>query len=223
MEYEPIDNSKGILAIVKNDFLTSMRFIGKEQPCILKILLLSALVSFFVMGATMVGLPYIMRNILKLNAEYYGFAESALGFVAIIGSIAAGLLTEKMKLRKLSIVVAMLGAFLIPAGIIFIFPATSITKYVVNVIAFCGMQIAACIFSIFALSMIQQRTPNHLTGKVMAYVAMISMCAQPLGQMVYGLLFDKFSNAVFLVLLPTGILVCIIGIFTVNFFKNLEG
>ena len=101
-----------------------MQFIGKEQSCILKILLLSALVSFFVMGATMVGLPYIVRNILKLNAEYYGFAESALGFVAIIGSIAAGLLTEKMKLRKLSVVVMMLGAFLIPAGIIFIFAAT---------------------------------------------------------------------------------------------------
>lgn len=70
--------------------------------------------------------------------------------------------------------------------------------------------------------MIQQKTPNHLTGKVMAYVATISMCAQPLGQMVYGILFDKFSSTVFLVLLPTGILVCIIGVLTVNFFKNLD-
>lgn len=56
----------------------------------------------------------------------------------------------------------------------------------------------------------------------MAYVATISMCAQPLGQMVYGILFDKFSNAVFLVLLPTGILVCMIGLLAVNFFKSLE-
>ena len=84
------------------------------------------------------------------------------------------------------------------------------------------MQITACIFSIFVLSMIQQRTPNYLTGKVMAYVATISICAQPLGQMIYGILFDGFSNAVFLVLLPTGILVCIIGVLAVNFFKSLE-
>lgn len=53
-----------------------MRFIGKEQSCILKMLFLSALVSFFVMGTAMVGLPYIVRNVLGLNAEYYGFAES---------------------------------------------------------------------------------------------------------------------------------------------------
>jgi len=222
LDYIPTDNSKGILSIIKSDFLTSMRFIGKEQSCILKMLLLSALVSFFVMGTAMVGLPYIVRNVLGLNAEYYGFAESTLGFVAIIGSIAAGLLTEKMNHGKLSIVVVVLGAFLIPAGIVFLLPTTAVTKYVVNIIAFCGMQIAACIFSIFALSMIQQRTPSHLTGKVMAYVTTISMCAQPLGQMVYGILFDEFSNAVFLVLLPTGILVCIIGVLAINFFKNLE-
>lgn len=222
LEYTPIDNSNGVLSIIKSDFLTSMRFISKEQSCILKMLLLSALVSFFVIGTAMVGLPYIVRNVLGLNAEYYGFAESALGFSAIIGSIAAGLLTEKMNPGKLSIVVMALGALLIPAGIIFLFPTTVITKYFVNIIAFCGMQIAACIFSIFALSMIQQRTPNHLTGKVMAYVATISMCAQPLGQMIYGILFDKFSNTIFLVLLPTGILVCIIGLLAVNFFKSLE-
>ena len=94
LEYIPIDNRKGLLSIIKSDFLTSMRFIGKEQSCILKMLLLSALVNFFVMGTAMAGLPYIVRNVLGLNAEYYGFAESALGFVAIIGSIAVGLLTE---------------------------------------------------------------------------------------------------------------------------------
>lgn len=83
LDYIPIDKSKGILSIIRNDFLTSMRFIRKEQSCILKMLFLSALVSFFVMGTAMVGLPYIVRNVLSLNAEYYGFAESALGFVAI--------------------------------------------------------------------------------------------------------------------------------------------
>lgn len=129
-----------------------MRFIGKDQSCILKMLFLSALVSFFVMGTAMVGLPYIVRNVLILNAEYYGFAESALGFVAIIGSIVAGLLTEKMRPGKLSIVVMALGVFLIPAGIVFLFPTKALIKYIVNVIAFCGMQIAACIFSIFVLS-----------------------------------------------------------------------
>ncbi len=221
LEYIASETHEGVLAIVKNDFSMSMRFIRKEQPGILKMLLLTALISFFVIGTAMVGLPYIVRAVLGLNAEYYGAAESTLGFAAILGSVAAGLLTGKLKTRKLSIVVAALGAFLIPAGIIFLVPAGTVTRYTVNLIAFCGVQIAACIFSIFALSLIQQRTPNNLTGKVMAYVATISMCAQPLGQTVYGLLFDRFSNAVYLVLIPTGIIVCTIGLLATGFFRNL--
>lgn len=73
-------------------------------------------------------------------------------------------------------------------------------------------QVAACIFSIFSLSYIQQKTPTHLTGKVMAYISTISMCAQPLGQTLYGLLFDGFRDAVYLVLIPTGVIVGIIGL-----------
>lgn len=66
----------------------------------LKLVLYAGVLCFFVTAALEC---FIVRNVLGLNAEYYGFAESALGFVAIIGSIAAGLLTEKMKPGKLSI------------------------------------------------------------------------------------------------------------------------
>lgn len=100
----------------------------------------------------------------------------------------------KLKIRILSLVLASVGAFLIPAGIVFLFPSGTATRYAINVIAFSGVQIAACIFSILALSYIQQKTPNHLIGKVMAYISTITLCAQPLGQTIYGLLYDKFNN-----------------------------
>lgn len=222
LEYTQAEYHEGIFSIVKNDFSVSMRFISKEQPSILKILLLAALVSFFVMGTVMVGLPYIVRTILNMNAEYYGAAESMLGVSAILGSVAAGLLTGKLKMRKLSLVLAALGAFLVPAGIVFLVPAGTITRYAINVTAFCGVQMTACIFSIFALSYIQQKTPNHLIGKVMAYISTISICAQPIGQTIYGLLFDGLSDAVYLVLIPTGMIVCMIGLFATGFFRKLD-
>lgn len=43
--------------------------------------------------------------------------------------------------------------------------ADTVVKYAVNITAFCGMQIAVSIFSIFAVSMIQQNTPDHLIGR----------------------------------------------------------
>lgn len=222
LQYIAPDKQMGIVTIIKNDFSVSMSFICKKQSSILKLLLLSAIVSFFVIGTVMIGLPYIVRTILGLNAEYYGAAESVLGFSAILGSIAAGLLTGKLKIHRLSTVLAALGAFLIPAGIIFLIPTGAVTRYIIVLIAFSGVQFVACIFSIFTLSLIQQKTPNNLIGKVMAYISTITMCAQPLGQTVYGLLFDRFNNAVYIILIPTGIIVCTIGLLAIGLFRQLE-
>ena len=217
-----IQNQGGVLQIVKQDFLSSMQYISKEQASISKMLLLTAFSRFFVMGITIVGLPFLVRTVLGLNAKYYGAAESALAVATILGSIAAGILAEKLKIHKLSVLLASMGIFIIPAGIVFILPVNAIIKYGVTVVSFCGMQAVISIFSIFAVSLIQQRTPNHLIGKVMAYTSMVTLCVQPIGQIVYGFLFDRFYSAIYFVLIPTGIIVCIVGLSAMSFFKNME-
>ncbi|MCI9454177.1 MAG: MFS transporter [Dorea sp.] len=222
LDYQPGSNNGAYLSVIKDDFVSSIRFITREQRNILKMLSFAALSRFFVMGVTLVGLPYIVRTILGLDAKYYGGAESMLAVATILGSIAAGLLTGKMKIRRLSVTLAAIGICMLPAGAVFLFPAAAVVKYAVNVVSFCGMQIAISIFSIFAVSIIQQNTPNHMIGKVMAYTSAITMCVQPVGQMVYGFLFDWFSKDVSLVLVPSGIIVCVIGLSAAGFFKKVE-
>lgn len=222
LSYQRIQNQGGVLQIVKQDFLSSMQYITKEQTSISKMLLLTALSRFFVMGITIVGLPFLVRTVLGFNPKYYGAAESALAVATILGSIAAGILAEKLKIHKLSVLLASMGIFIIPAGIVFILPVNAIIKYGVTVVSFCGMQAVISIFSIFAVSLIQQRTPNHLIGKVMAYTSTVTLCVQPIGQIAYGFLFDKFYSAVYFVLIPTGIIVCIVGLSAMSFFKNME-
>ena len=222
LSYQRIQNQGGVLQIVKQDFLSSMQYITKEQTSISKMLLLTALSRFFVMGITIVELPFLVRTVLGFNPKYYGAAESALAVATILGSIAAGILAEKLKIHKLSVLLASMGIFIIPAGIVFILPVNAIIKYGVTVVSFCGMQAVISIFSIFAVSLIQQRTPNHLIGKVMAYTSTVTLCVQPIGQIAYGFLFDKFYSAVYFVLIPTGIIVCIVGLSAMSFFKNME-
>ena len=220
--YQAREFQGNILSMVKNDFSGSIRFITKERPDIMKMLLLAAFSRFFVMGVTLVGLPFLVRAVLGLDARFYGGAESAMAVATILGSIAAGLLTGKLKSGRLSYVLAAIGICIIPAGIIFLFPFGIIIRYVVIVAAFCGMQAAISVFSIFAVSMIQQSTPDDLIGKIMAYTSAVTLCAQPVGQMVYGFLFDKFQGAVYLVLIPSGIVVCVIGLLATGFFRKTE-
>jgi len=222
LEYTKNTGNDGILRIIKSDFLTSMRFIFKEQTNILWVLLLAAAANFLLVGIISIGLPFIIRTVLGLSAAHYGTAQSVLGLSVIIGSISVSFLATRLKTSKLHWALIVVGAAMIPAGVVFLLPVEAMVKYIIVVLSTFVLQFAACIFSIFALSIIQQKTPNELIGKIMAYVATITMCAQPLGQMVYGVLFDNFSDSLYLILILTGLITCIIGISSKRTFSNLD-
>ncbi len=208
--------------LVKEDFSASIHFLCREQPGILKLLLLAALVSLFVAGVAVVGFPYLVRTVLALPAAYYGAAESIFGAAAISGSLYVGLSARKLRMKHLSAILSIFGICLIPAGIVFLLPISAYSRYFVLLAMFFVCQAGCSAFSACALSAIQSRTPAHLMGKVMAYVFTLSMCAQPLGQLLYGVLFDRLSDYVYWVLIPTGILVCMIGAASAGFFSGLE-
>ncbi len=224
LEYHRPERSAGILSMVREDFSVSMRFLCREQPGILKLLLLAALVSLFVAGTAVVGFPYLVRTVLGLSAEYYGAAESFMGAAAIGGSVLVGALAsaKKLRMKYLAGVLASFGACLIPCGVAFLLPVSAFGRYVVLVAMLFLCQAGCSFFSTCAISAIQGRTPEGLMGKIMSYVFTLSMCAQPVGQMVYGVLFDRFSAAPYWVLLPSGIFVCVIGLMSSGFFQGLD-
>lgn len=185
--------------ILREDLLDSARFLVRERREVLELLLFSAVVGALISGAAIVGLPYLIRTSLGLSAQLYGAAESAMGLAALLGGAAAGLLAVRLSFRRINWLVAGVGLCALLGGVALAVPVGAMGQYGALVILFCIAQAMACTFSIFAVSAIQQRTPEHMTGKVMACVSAISMCAQPLGQLAYGLWFDISPGWVVLV------------------------
>lgn len=222
LEYQKPPRTAGIGAIVREDLAVSAHFLRREQPDILKLLLLAALAGMFVSGTAVVGFPYLVRTVLGLSATYYGAAESAMGAAAILGSLCAGLLGKKLRVRDLSAIFLSFGLSLFPIGLSFLLPVGRMARYGVLLFFFCVCQLGVCIFSTYAITLIQQRTPKQLMGKVMSCVFTLSMCAQPVGQVVYGALFDCFFDSVYWVLIPTGVLICLIAVASRGFLKRME-
>lgn len=222
LEYQKPPRTAGIGAIVREDLAVSVHFLRREQPDILKLLLLAALAGMFVSGTAVVGFPYLVRMVLGLSATYYGAAESAMGAAAILGSLCAGLLGKKLRVRDMAAIFLSFGLSLFPIGFSFLLPVGRMARYGVLLFFFCVCQLGVCIFSTYAITLIQQRTPEQLMGKVMSCVFTLSMCAQPVGQMVYGALFDCFSDRVYWVLIPTGMLICLIAVASRGFLKRME-
>ena len=222
LEYQKPPRTAGIGAIVREDLALSAHFLRREQPDILKLLLLAALAGMFVSGTAVVGFPYLVRTVLGPSATYYGAAETAMGAAAILGSLCAGLLGKKLRVRDMAAIFLSFGLSLFPIGLSFLLPVGRMARYGVLLFFFCVCQLGVCIFSTYAITLIQQRTPEQLMGKVMSCVFTLSMCAQPVGQLVYGALFDCFSDSVYWVLIPTGMLICLIAVASRGFLKRME-
>lgn len=222
LDYQKAEVTMSVREIIREDFSVSIHFLRREQPGILKLLLLAALASLFVAGTVVVGFPYLVRTVLGLSAEYYGAAESVMGVAAVLGSLFVGLTAQKFRLRWLAFVFMGLGLSLIPTGIAFLLPVGPLGIYIILLVMFSLGQFGCSLFSTYAISVIQARTPKHLMGKIMSYVFTLSMCAQPAGQIIYGAMFDWFSDSPYWVLIPSGLLVCIIGFASTRFFARLE-
>ena len=224
LSHSKVALSGSILSTVLNDLSTSSHYISKVKPSILKTLILVAVISFFIQGVALIGLPYIIRN-----TNYYGVAESLLGVAGLAGSIIAGLTVTKLYISKLNLIIWGMGLSLFPLGVAFLFPASPLFYYIVLLASFVTIQVIASLFSVFGVSIIhfgvsiiQQLTPQNISGKVMSFVATITLCSQPISQILYGIAFDKFSHSVYWVIIPTGIALCLIGLSSKVFFKRLE-
>ena len=61
------------------------------------------------------------------------------------------------------------------------------------------------IFTVQMMSFVQKETPQNIIGKVIAVLLTVSMCAQPLGNALYGILFEICKGSEYAVVLFSGV------------------
>ena len=64
--------------------------------------------------------------------------------------------------------------------------------------------VCSTLFGVQCMSFIQTETPPNLIGKVIAVILTVSMCAQPLGNALYGVLFEVCRGFEYAVVLFSG-------------------
>ena len=68
------------------------------------------------------------------------------------------------------------------------------------------IMVMATVFTIQIMAFVQTETPQHLVGKVIALCMMLSMCAQPFGNAMYGFLFEICAGHEAVVVLAAGVI-----------------
>ena len=202
------------------DLKAGVRFLIKDRPNVFRLLLFAAALNFVLIGYSGVGFPYTIRTVLGFDATVYGIADGLIGVSGVAGAFIAGLFAAKLTMRWLPGLMATLTLAMVPQGIVFLLPVDAWTKLVVLIVFACGTMVASCFTNLIAVPAIQLSTPEAMTGKVMSMAAAVSMCAQPLGQMVHGWAYDQMPVAI--VLFITTALFAVLTVLMVPLAKQFE-
>ena len=87
------------LAAVGRDLRDAGVFLVREQPGLLRVLALIALINLFLSALFLVGLPYLIKITLGLSSQLYSFAEAALSLGSILGGMLSGAALGRTGLR----------------------------------------------------------------------------------------------------------------------------
>ena len=170
---------------------------------LLKIAILVALFNLFFESMLIIGLPQIILNYLNLNSTYYGVVQSAQSFGALLGGLLLTLFFSRFKMNRSYILFASTVIILLPIPLILHLGVASVpSAIIICICCFCFM-ISSTVFSIMMISFIQSITPNTLMGKIISYVYALTASVRPLGQVMYGYLFEKYFTHTVLILLVT--------------------
>ena len=220
------DKRSGVFNIVICDMKESFKFIFSERPEILKGSLIISAFNLVLSACIMIGLPVIITQKMGFQLEIanrlYGYMEGAMGAGSLAGGILGGIFAKKVKIKNCSLLLIICSLSILPITLVLSFNLPSITAYIIIMISSFVMMMLATLFSIQLMSCLQVLTPNKLLGKVISCVMCISMCATPIGQAFYGIIFQKFSDTPQIVFLGALTIGVIIGICTIKLFRKLE-
>lgn len=82
------------------------------------------------------------------------------------------------------------------------------------------IMIFSTVFTVQIMSFVQAETSPALIGKVIALMLSVSMCAQPLGSALYGVLFEVCAGCEFVVVFFAGIVSLMIALRMGKIFRN---
>ena len=219
--HHPQAAAGGVLATVRRDLGESWRFVRRERPVFLSVMLVLALFNLVLSAALVVGIPVAVVQTLGMSDSRLGVTQGAMGLGGLFGGVLAALLGSRLRLRRgravllaASLTAAGMGAALLPG----VPPVPG--WWGVTAMSFAVMVLSTLLVVVLSAA-VQGQTPESLLGKVMAFIMAVSNCAAPLGQAVYGALFEVCPA--WAVLLGAAGAAALAAVWSGGVFRELDG
>lgn len=178
-----------------------------KQPLIRKSVILAAMLNLLLTPYFVIGGPIVLRVTMHSSETMYGLGMGLINAATILGALTIGVFAKNMQIHTLY-------RWLLGIALLVLPMAAAVTPMVLNLgyypsyilFILCAVPIAMVmtIISIYVITKVQKETPNENLGKIMAIITAVSQCVAPIGQILFGLAFERFSTVVYLPTLFVG-------------------
>ena len=210
---------KTAFQIVKHDLQDSTWFLRCEKPVFLKVCLVIAGLNLFLSSMVTIGVPVMIVEYMGLSDQMLGISQGLLAAGGVCGGLLTAALGKYLRPQKAHIFLSLCAAATLLLGMGLFLSRTPLIKYLILSSSGAAITIFSTMFSIQMLAVVQAETPEHLIGKVIACIMTLIMCAQPFGQLIYGLLFERIDTTVIIVC--TGVISMCIAQYAKGVLKEL--
>ncbi|MEG1069264.1 MAG: MFS transporter [Ruthenibacterium sp.] len=220
--FEKRENSMGIFAMIQSDLRDSANYMKREKPILIQIIALIAVFNLVLTAMMIVGTPILIIETLGMSDALLGLSQGILALGGLCGGIATAIFSKKLKLANSHILLLLCSLSVGVMAIPLLFGMADMASYIVITAASFVIMVLATLFSVQMIAAVQTETPPELVGKVIALMISVSMCAQPIGQAIYGIVFDVFQNHTGIILLCTALLAALVSLTSKKVFSGID-
>ena len=215
---------KRILRVVKEDMKESIWFLRKKKPVFIRICFMIAGLNLFLSSMITIGIPVIIVERLSMADQLLGVTQGLMAVGGMIGGLFTVVFAKKLRPGKawVFLLLCAFSACVMGAGML-LAKQLRFLEYLILSGTGLLVMVFSTMFNIQMLAVVQTQTPSELTGKVVACIMAFIMCAQPAGQLLYGLLFEKISVETPFIMVGTGAVSFFIALYAKKILKELGG
>jgi len=220
--HTPQPAAESIPKMIKGDIQITIRFLTKENPQLLKVVIPLALLGLVLLPMIPIGLPILITEQLGMSSEMLGFAMgSAIGIGGVASGIIASTIGDKLKMKDCPKLLLLECVAMLPIGAVFLLNIPIMAAFVIITIFVMLITITASLLIIRLYGYIQIETPEEILGKVVSVVTALTMCIQPLGFFLYGIMFQRLQDTPWVVIFSAALVSLGIAIYAARHFKKL--
>lgn len=188
---EPASWEGGALAMVRDDLAEAVRYL-RDKPLLLGGMATATFVNMSAGALISVGTVYVVTITLGLPAAYASFTQMAMGAGSLVGHSLLAIAPRRFSLRRSAPYVGGIAAAMGVAAWV-LSPAAFMAPMAVFLVLTASYAFATMSGGLMGscmLAELQAGAPSALVGKLIALFMTLVNCATPLGQAVFGVLFD---------------------------------